>query len=370
MKDNLISVTIDADFREYMVNGKKILIGIVSGRALMELKKDIPNKPNPREYMGKKNKYVPKMIKTLRYKPELFIYINNGIHITAESYIKNDDGTTTIFFKNGEGVYNGNHTKNVLEKYGGKNSYVIIAVYFEVPEDEIVDIIIGKNSSTPTKEISRGEKLDRYEWVKKILPDYKIKYKESDEYDLDIATVLHIAGIFQVDSISQSFINKDHRKFQSYLRSKGDLVKKHNDGKVDLDKTRFILKDLFDFYQFVRSDEECVTLVKRNLENRGWLRKGVITDSLMFNILNALNFALYIPEKTLYPCLKKGYDLDRLKILTTKVFPQIVNNLKKYEDEGLKVSEICREKNIYQEIQNIMLVADLEEKNKDLVTVK
>lgn len=365
-----MSATINADFREYMVNSKKMLIGIVSGRALMELKEDIPNNPNPREYMGKKNKYVPEMIKTLRYNPELFIYINNGIHITAESYIKNDDGTTTIFFKIGEGVYNGNHTKEVLVKYGSKNSYVLIAVYFEVPEDEIVDIIIGKNSSTPTKEISIGEKLDRYEWVKKTLPDYKIKYKESDEHDLDIATILHIAGIFQVDEKAHNFVNKDYRKFQSYLRRKGETVKKHNAGKLNLERTRYILKDLIDFYEFIRLDEECVAFVKRNLKNGRWLQKGVITDSLMFNILNAINFALYIPEKTLYPCLKKGYDLDRLKILTTKVFPKIVNNLKKYEDEGLKVSEICREKNIYQEIQNIMLVADLEEKNKDLLIIE
>ncbi|GIO25185.1 hypothetical protein [Oceanobacillus sp. J11TS1] len=99
--------------------------------------------------------------------------------------------------------------------------------------------------------------------------------------------------------------------------------------------------------------------IKRNLKKTGWIRKDVITDSLMFNILNALNFAVYIP-KTLYPCLKENYDIEHLIDLTKRVFPQIVKQLQTYEKEGLKVSEISREKNIYQEIQNIMLTADLE----------
>src|SRR5699024_8608318 len=233
---------------------------------------------------------------------------------------------------------------------------LILVIYFDVPEEGIVDIIVAKNASTPTKEISRGEKLKRYDWVKKILPNYPIKYKESDKYDLDIATVLHIAGIFQVNERTSQFANKDYRKFQSYLRNKGDIVKKHNDGKINLERTRYILKELIDLYLFIRSDEECIVSVKRNLKKTGWLRKGVITDSLMFNILNALNFAVYVP-KTLYPCFKKNYDIEHLKDLTKISFSQIVNQLQSYEDEGLKVSEITREKNIYQEIQNIMLTA-------------
>ncbi|GER74826.1 AIPR family protein [Weizmannia acidilactici] len=359
MKEDLKSVTIDADLKEYMINNKKILMGFVSGKELREKTNDIPNKPNTRDFMGDVNKYVPEMKKTLRNKPELFLYMNNGIHIIAESYIRNEDGTITLFFKKGQGIFNGIHTENVQETDGKPNSYVILVIYFDVPEEEIVDIIVVKNSSTPTKEISRGEKLERYEWVKKILPDYPIKYKESDKYDLDIATILHIAGIYQVNERTHRFVNKDYRKFQSYLRNKGDVVKKHNDGKLYLERIRYILKDLIDLYLFIRSDEECIVCIKRNLKKTGWIRKGVITDSLMFNILNALNFAVYVP-KTLYPCFKKNYDIEHLKDLTKRVFPQIVNQLKIYEDEGLKVSEISREKNIYQEIQNIMLTADLE----------
>ena len=361
MKEDLKSVTIDAVLREYMINGKKIEVGFVSGKALREKTNDFPNKPNTRDFMGNGNKYVPEMKKTLRTKPELFIYMNNGIHIIAESSVRNEDGTTTIFFKSNQGIINGIHTENVQETNGTTNSYVILVIYYGVPEEEIVDIIIAKNSSTPTKEISRGEKLECYEWVKKVLPNYHIKYKESDKCDLDIATVLHIAGIFQVNERTHRFVNKDYRKFQSYLRNKGDIVKKHNDGKLNLERTRYILKDLIDLYLFIRSDEECIVCVKRTLKKTGWIRKGVITDSLMFNILNALNFAVYIPERTLYPCFKKNYNIEYLKALTKRVFPQIVNQLKIYEDEGLKVSEISREKSIYQEIQNIMLKADLEQ---------
>jgi hypothetical protein len=353
------AVTIDANFKEYMINNKKVLMGFVSGKALREKTNDFPNKPNTRDFMGKENKYVTEMKKTLRNKPELFMFMNNGIHIMAESSVRNEDGTTTIFFKEGQGIFNGIHTENVMETAGRSNSYVILIIYFDVPEEEIVDIIIAKNASTPTKEISRGEKLECYEWVKKVLPNYPIKYKESDKCDLDIATVLHIAGIFQVNERTYRFVNKDYRKFQSYLRNKGDVVKKHNDGKLNLERTRYILKDLIDLYLVIRSDEECIVSVKRNLKKTGWLRKGVITDSLMFNILNALNFSVYVP-KSLYPCFKKNYDIEHLKGLTKRVFPQIVNQLQTYEDEGLKVSEISREKNIYQEIQNIMLTADLE----------
>ncbi|GIO25184.1 hypothetical protein [Oceanobacillus sp. J11TS1] len=89
----------------------------------------------------------------------------------------------------------------------------------------MADIIISKNASTPTKEISRGEKLGRYKWIIEILPKYCIKYKESSNNELDVATVLHIAGIFQVNERTHQLSNKDYRKFQSYLRNKGDIVK-------------------------------------------------------------------------------------------------------------------------------------------------
>jgi hypothetical protein len=359
MKEELESVTIDADLREYIVNNKKILMGFVSGKALREKTNDIPNKPNTRDFMGNRNKNVAEMRKTLLSKPESFVYMNNGIHIIAESSMRNDDGTTTVLFKKEQGIYNGIHTENVQETYGKTNSYVILVIYFDVPEEDMVDIIIAKNASTPTKEISRGEKLGRYKWIKEILPKYSIKYKESSNNELDVATVLHIAGIFQVNERTHQLSNKDYRKFQSYLRNKGDIVKKHNDGKLNLIRTRYILKDLIDLYLFIRSDEECIVSIKRNLKKTGWIRKEVITDSLMFNILNALNFAVYIP-KTLYPCLKENYDIEHLIDLTKRVFPQIVKQLQTYEKEGLKVSEISREKNIYQEIQNIMLIADLE----------
>ncbi|OZU89416.1 hypothetical protein CIL03_06805 [Virgibacillus indicus] len=360
MKEELKSVTIDADLKEFMINNKKILMGFVSGKALREKTNEIPNKPNTRDFMGDGNKYVPEMRKTLRNKPESFVYMNNGIHIIAESSIRNEDGTRTVFFKGQQGIFNGIHTENVQETYGKTNSYVILVIYFDIPEEELVDIIIAKNASTPTKEISRGEKLERYEWIKELLPNYPIKYKESDNNDLDIATILHIAGIFQVNECTHLFTNKDYRKFQSYLRNKGDVVKKHNNGKLDLKRTRYILKDLINLYLYIRSDEECIVSIKRNLKKIGWIRKGVITDSLMFNILNALNFAVYIPN-TLYPCFKKNYDSEHLIGLTKSVFPQIVKQLQIYEEEGLKVSEISREKNIYQEIQNIMLTADLEQ---------
>lgn len=359
MQLELTSVTIDTQFFEAMVNNKPIFLGVVSGYEFQKMTNDIPNKPNARDFMGNKNKFVPEMKKTLLNKPELFIYNNNGIHIIAESSVRNADGSTTIYFKDGQGIFNGNHTKNVLENHGRKNSYVILVIYFGVSQEELVDIIIAKNSSTPTREISRGEKLQRFEWIKELLPNYPIKYKESDNNDLDVATVLHIAGIFQVNELTHSITNKDFRKFQSYLRNKGGILERHNDGKLNLERTRYILKDVIDLYLFIRSDEECIKRIKRNLKKRGWIRKDAISDSLMFNILNALNFAVYIPN-TLYPCFKKNYDIEHLKELTKRVFPQIVNLLQTYEDEGLKVSEIAREKNIYQEIQNIMLTADLE----------
>lgn len=359
MKEELKSVTIDADLKEFMINNKKILMGFVSGKALREKTNEIPNKPNTRDFMGDGNKYVPEMRKTLRNKPESFVYMNNGIHIIAESSIRNEDGTRTVFFKGQQGIFNGIHTENVQETHGKVNSYVILVIYFDIPEEELVDIIIAKNASTPTKEISRGEKLERYEWIKELFPNYPIKYKESDKGNLDIAIILHIAGVFQVNERTHLFTNKDYRKFQSYLRSKGDVVKKHNNGKLNLNRTRYILKDLVNLYLYIRSDEECIMSIKRNLKKIGWIRKGVITDSLMFNILNALNFSVYIPN-TLYPCFKKNYDIEYLIGLTKSVFPEIVNRLQVYEEEGLKVSEISREKNIYQEIQNIMLTADLE----------
>lgn len=367
MEKELTSATIAGDFKEFMINGHKMGLGIISGEALTCIEGKIPNTPNTREFMGRKNKYVAAMKKTLLYHPELFLYFNNGIHIIADSSVKNDDGTTTIYFRSGHGIFNGVHTMNVLQKNGRKNSYVLIAIYFGVPEDEMVDIIIGKNSSTPMQEISRGEKLERYEWIKSILPDYPIRYKESDKHDLDVGTVLHIAGIFQVNEKSYDFINKDHRKFRSYLRNKGGIVKKHNDGKLNLEKTQYVLKDIVDLYLLIREDEECKTLIKRNLEGIGWIRKGVITDSLMFNILNALNFTFYIPKQTLYPCFLQKYDVNRLKELTKSAFPKIVNHLKEYENEGLRVAEICREKNIYQEIQNIMLVTELEANHKTIL---
>ncbi|MYL57564.1 hypothetical protein GLW20_08595 [Virgibacillus halodenitrificans] len=360
MKNELISVTLAGDFKEYMVNGRKIGIGIISGESLTCMEGKIPNTPNTREFMGPKNKYVAAMKRTLIYHPELFLYFNNGVHIIAESSVNNDDGTTTIYFKSGQGIFNGVHTMSVLQEHGRKNNHVLIAIYFGVPEGEMIDIIIGKNSSTPMQEISRGEKLERYEWIKRILPDYPIRYKESDKHDLDVGTILHIAGIFQANEKSYKFINKDYRKFRSYLRNKGGIVKKHNDGKLNLEKTQYILKDIVDLYLFIRKDEECKALIKRNLEGIGWIRKGVITDSLMFNILNALNFTFYISKRTLYPCSLQKYDVNKSKALVKSSFPKIVDLLKNYEQEGLRVSEICRENNIYQEIQNIMLVTELE----------
>lgn len=364
LNKQLKPITLNADLREFNIEGKKALIGVASGRSLLKL--TMPNKPNSREYMGSKNKNVRNMIKTLKRQPELFFYMNNGIHILADSYIRNDDGTYTIFFDKDDGIYNGNHTMVVLSMYGREKSHVIMAIFFDASKEHIAEITVAKNSSNPTKEISRGEKLGKYEWVKKILPEYPIKYKESDEYEVDISTILHIAGIYQVDKQALKFTNQDYRKFQSYMRRKGDIVKKNNDETLVLDYTRYILKDLIDYFLIIRADEECVSLMKKRLLNNGWIRKGYISTSLMMNLINALNFAFYIHHKTQYPCYKNGYNIERLIQLTKQAFPQIIERLKTYEEEGINVTEICRENSLYLEIQNIMAVTDLNKNNSGI----
>ncbi|WP_010282123.1 AIPR family protein [Bacillus timonensis] len=348
-----MTVNIKADLREFWFNDKKCLIGVISGKELLNV--TFPNNPNSREYMDRKNKNVPEMIKTLKNDPEYFLYKNNGIRLIAEDYTKNENGTFSLFFTQEQGIFNGSHTSIVNSKYGRSNSYVLLFVFFNIPFDKIPFITISNNSTTPIKEISRGEKLGKYEWIKKILPksEYQITYKESDTFEIDVATVLQIAGIYQVDNKKVSFVNKDYMKFRSYLRT--NIIKKHNDGKVSLNNTSFILKDLVDFYISIRSDEECISLIKKQLKGKGWLNKGKICNFLMMNIINSLNFAFKISPKTFYPYYLEGYDIQQLLHITKKVFPKIVDNLQLYENNGLKVTEICRENNIYSEIQNEML---------------
>lgn len=347
-------INIKADLREFIINGKKILLGVASGKDL--LKVELPNEPNSRDYMGKRNKRVEEMIETLKKESDLFLYKNNGIHILASDYIRKDDGSITLLLEGYEGIYNGNHTMKVLSANGREKSHVIMAVYTGVPNDKeiIAGITNAKNANAPTKEISKGEKLEKYEWVKAVFPDYKIKYKESDEEELDIATILHIAGLYEVDPKTCKLINENPNKFQTYTKKKSDIVRKNNSGKSSLDNTRYILKDLIDYFCTIRSDNKCLALLG-GLKSSGWVRKDFIVYQLMLNLINALNFAFYVSKTTLYPCYKKDYNIDLLIRVTREVFPDIVEQIKSYEETGLKVEHICRGDRLYKDIKIIML---------------
>lgn len=182
-------------------------------------------------------------------------------------------------------------------------------------------------------------------------------------------TCVAYPGLFQVDDKNADFIYKDNSKFLKYLRNSGKLVEDQIKGKNYLEKSKYILKDMTEFYEQISTDMEFIRLLKKNLKGI-WVRSDRVIKNLMLNIIIALNFAFYIPPKTLYPCFAKEYDLQRILLITRESYFEIIKIIKKYEDEGLKSSEITRGRNMYYDLQNILLKKDLMLTNKYTMATK
>lgn len=337
---------------EFMSNGKKYLLTVLSGDSLVD--KNLPNDPNPRGFMGLKNKNYSEIKKTARMHPELFLMKNHGLYILAHDYVAHNDGTLSLFFKESDGLINGIHTATVLKKYGRDKIDFIAFVTFDIPTDLLAEVVIASNSSLPQKDYSIANKMGIFKWQKEVLTEFRISYEESDSAELKIDTVLQLAGLFQIDKSTARFIHDNPKKLRTYLRNKNTIVKKNIDDINFFVYSRYILRDIVFFYEEIRKDEWCIFQLKKKLKRKGWVRGGSISNLLMLNIIYSLSIGMHIPKNTLYPCLKKTFDIQKLILLAKSVFPEIVDSIMQYEEDNA-VAEICRTKDIHITIQNLML---------------
>ncbi|MBU3072527.1 AIPR family protein [Clostridium estertheticum] len=216
--------------------------------------KDIPLNANPRK-PTKANKNVKLMIEQLEADPKNFRKKNEGISIIANKAVIDKDRKVVIFEVNiHQGIINGGHTYYVLNKYGIDSALVRIEVNTGVPDNLTVDIASARNSSKKLAIESELHHDGLFEWVKEsISTDLKddICFFEGDEGCIPIGELLQVANII---CPGKKTIENAKRSYNS----KGAILTslKNNKMSASIVKTRRRIEDMWDLYNYIRSDEE------------------------------------------------------------------------------------------------------------------
>lgn len=311
------------DFKEDVIGNIKILQGIVRTDAFLNL--DIPNDANAREF-EQNAKNVREMIDSIRSIPEDFVLKNNGIRIIASEVQKNTDGSYTIFLDDQEGVVNGNHTANVLRTYGRTNAFVPVFIQIgNFSKRKLSQMSTALNSHKKLDERSRQDKLDKHEWIKKLLDkDYNIQYHSGGAGDVSIDEVLRRAYLFYADDKGRF-----HERAGAYRVSKKGFHNLNEKGR--LERTRYILKDIMGIYDWVQTDTTLIRLLNKPNLNKFITKEGVVHPGLVLHIISTLKAYMYVSNS--FTIWHKNFREEDAKSALRRNYRKMIDIIKakKYE---------------------------------------
>jgi len=175
-----------------------------------EVPDNIPMKTNPRE-QNLRTKVAAKIREGLTGRNSQFFLLNRGMLLSAkEVKFDNINSEITILFddENVHGNVDGGHTyKIILENRNQIDSQVKQFVKIEILtgiEDIFEDVAAARNTSVQVQETSIAELKDKFdEIIKQTIRNEpfadSIAYKENDDKPIDIAEILSILYMFNLD---------------------------------------------------------------------------------------------------------------------------------------------------------------------------
>ena len=212
-----------------LINNSEMYIMICD---VKDIPKDIPMETNPREQ--KLNTAVAKKIRASlsNERSNNFYLLNRGLTISAKSIkYDNKNDLATIEFEDYDvhGDIDGGHTyKIILEEqenldYG--EQFVKIEVLTGV-EDIFQELAAARNTSVQVQDKSIAELENRFDIIKKSIENEpylnNIYFKENEKEDIDVADIIAILNLFNVDK----YPNKNENPIISYT-GKGQCIKNY-----------------------------------------------------------------------------------------------------------------------------------------------
>lgn len=320
-----------ASVSEHIVQGQKTIQAIIPTSEFVSAV--IPNKANSRDYTGEKNKSVEQMIKTLHREPEMFRIKNLGIRMVASDYTKNGD-ELVLYFDEDEGIFNGGHTYTVLKSHGRKEAFVTVNIDLDIPKEKLAEISLALNMSKRLEAISQGEKIGAFDWVKKVLPNEPIVYKEGDAGSFMIDDVLKVANILKVGK-GRSF---SEPSIAQSIRSKATIIRENNEKQV-LTYTRFLLPDVWNLYKDIRNSSVIIQNIPKNYTKQDFVLQG-----LAICFLAGVRYMMEVNKNDI-PMWKSEYNKDKALALCEKLSKQVGRELKKAPYKDMKAEAVYRDNN-------------------------
>jgi hypothetical protein len=321
---------------ESVIDGQKSLLMIVPTSEFLGL--NIPNNANSREFTGDKNKSVSEMITTLKTEPEMFRSKNLGIRMVANDYIRNENGIT-LFFDEDEGIFNGGHTFNVIKVHGVSKAFINITVDINLPKDRLVGVSIALNMSKKLELSSQGEKRGRFEWIKKVLPDAPILYKEGGDGTIPVEDVLKVANLFLVNT-------KRNIGLTSSQASSAAIMRKNNESDAFL-PTAYILSDAWDLYNEVINNEKIVTAFPGK-----YSKNGVLIQGMGYCLLYGLQYTIEL-NKNGVTTWKEGYNKEKALKLCIKAARQVAKEVNKLPYRDLSANATYKDRKFHMTVKAV-----------------
>lgn len=205
---------------------------------------------------------VPKAIReSVHNHPELFVFMNRGIVLSAESVSFNNQTselTLTMRDRNLHGLLDGGHTYNIVLEEGRnleEGQYVRLEVLVGFKLDEIPDLVDARNTSNQVRDQSLMNLKDEFEKLKKAIASNRyanlIAYKEHELLDdgstkpIDVREVIAILTCFDRDN----FDARTH-PINAY-RSKAACLQHFAANKQSYEKIYPLANDILELHDYI-----------------------------------------------------------------------------------------------------------------------
>ncbi|HEY3302244.1 MAG TPA: AIPR family protein [Candidatus Binatia bacterium] len=206
---------------------------------------------------------LPEKIRgSVRENPEMFLFMNRGIVLSAESVSfdnKSSKLTITVRDPNLHGLLDGGHSYNILleEREGLEESqYVKLEILEGFRSEEIPNLVDARNSSTQVRDQSLMNLSGEFEKLKQAIVKYRyselIAYKEHEVLEdgsskpIDVRDIIAILTTFDRDH----FDDKAH-PINAY-RSKAACLQHFSENKKSYEKIYPLAHDILQLYDYIQ----------------------------------------------------------------------------------------------------------------------
>lgn len=240
----------------------------------------IPKDPNPREQKIDYGIYREVYESLINTDDSSFHLKNKGITIYAKKVdYSPDKRVATVYLGTDDGIADGGHTYELILKAIGneecpEEQFIKFEIITGIPRDMRVDITGGLNTAVQVQPASLANLEHKFDWIKDTLADApyanNIAYKQNENAQYDIRTILSLLTLFNVNKFSQTSHPKD-----SYI-SKANCLDLYLADSDSFKMLKPVLKDILHLHDYVHiKSRERYNAVK---SGKAAAMKGVFTE--------------------------------------------------------------------------------------------